>query len=88
MTRVCKNTDRFTEAAIDDEIVLMRMDTGEFFSLTGTAVEVWHLIDNERSQSDIVELLQRVFDAPTEVIAQDVSELLSELSGIGLVDQL
>lgn len=87
MTRVRKNIERFTEAAIDDEIVLMRIDTGEFYSLSGSGAEVWRLIDDQRSEADIVKMLEASFTAPTAVIANDVTELIRELAGMGLVDR-
>jgi 4-diphosphocytidyl-2C-methyl-D-erythritol kinase len=87
MTRVRKNIERFTEAAIDDEIVLMRIDTGEFYSLSGSGAEVWRLIDDQRSEADIVKMLEASFTAPTAVIAKDVTELIRELAGMGLVDR-
>ena len=87
MTRVRKNVERFTEAAIDDEIVLMRIDTGEFYSLTGTGAEVWRLIDDQRSEADIVKMLESSFSTPAAVIANDVTDLIRELAGMGLVDR-
>ena len=87
MTRVRKNIERFTETAIDDEIVLMRIDTGEFYSLSGTGAEVWRLIDDQRSEADIVKMLEASFSATAAVIAEDVTELIRELAGMGLVDQ-
>lgn len=87
MTRVRKNIERFTEAAIDDEIVLMRIDTGEFYSLSGSGAEVWRLIDDQRSEADIVKMLEASFTAPAAVIAKDVTELIRELAGMGLVDR-
>jgi len=87
MTRVRKNIERFTEAAIDDEVVLMRIDTGEFYSLTGTGAEIWRLIDGERSEADVVKMLESSFNAPAAVIAKDVADLIRELAGMGLVDR-
>ena len=87
MTRVRKNIERFTEAAIDDEVVLMRIDTGEFYSLTGTGAEIWRLIDGERSEADVVKMLESSFNAPAAVIAKDVADLIRELAGMGLIDR-
>ena len=36
MTAITKRLERLTEAEIDDEIVVMLIDKGEFFSLSGT----------------------------------------------------
>ena len=54
MTALIKAAGRFTEADIDHEIVIMRLDNGEFFSLSGTAAAIWRLIDGERDTAALV----------------------------------
>ena len=36
MGNLTKQANRFTETDIDEEIIVMRLDNGEFFSLSGT----------------------------------------------------
>ena len=52
--QLAKREDRFTEAAIDDEIVVMRLDNGEFFSLSATSAAIWRLIDGTNDRDEIV----------------------------------
>lgn len=85
MTAITKLTDRFTEADIDHEIVIMRLDTGEFFSLSGTAAALWRLIDGERDQPGLVAAAAREFDPGDSDIAADVHEFLSRLRETGLL---
>ena len=80
-----KRLDRFTETAIDDEIVVMKLDTGDFFSLSGTAAAAWRLIDGSRDRPDIVAALAAEFDADNGRIAADVDAFLLELCDAGLV---
>ncbi len=85
MTAIAKLRDRFTEADIDHEIVIMRLDNGEFFSLTGTAAEIWRLIDGTRDQAALVAAAADQFDAGERDIAGDVDEFLSQLRETGLL---
>ena len=85
MNRVIKLSECFTEAAIDDEIVIMRVDTGEFFSLTGTAATTWRLIDGQRGRDALIAALADEYSTDGAAIAADVDEFLAQLKETGLL---
>ena len=85
MSSIRKLAANYTEADIDDEIILMRLDNGELLSLTETAAVVWRLIDGMRDRDALVTTLGTQFDADRQLIARDVAELLQQLSEAGLV---
>lgn len=85
MTAITKRFDRFTEASIDEEIVIMRLDNGEFFSLSGTAAAIWRLIDGTLDQPALVTAAAREFAADESEIARDVDEFLLQLKETGLL---
>lgn len=85
MAAITKLKDRFTEADIDEEIVVMRLDNGEFFGLSGTAAAIWRLIDGQRDRADLVAALIREYSGRQEEIAADVDELLAQLREAGLL---
>ena len=85
MTILAKQSDRFTETDIDDEIVVMRLDTGEFFSLAGTGAAAWRLIDGTRDRSALITALATEFDGVEAEIAADIDEFLAQLKDLGLV---
>ena len=85
MNRVIKLSERFTEAAIDDEIVIMRVDTGEFFSLTGTAATTWRLIDGNRNRDALLAALADEYSTDEAAIAADVDDFLAQLKETGLL---
>jgi len=80
-----KLADRFTEADIDSEIVIMRLDSGEFFSLTGTGAAIWRLIDGQRDRDALIHAAAREFDGPGDDIARDVDAFLAQLTTTGLL---
>lgn len=85
MTAIAKQTNRFTETDIDDEIVVMRLDTGEFFSLAGTGAAAWRLIDGTRDRAALITALAEEFDGVEGEIAADVDDFLAQLKELGLV---
>lgn len=83
--KLAKAADRFSETVIDDEIVVMSLQNGDFFSLTGTAKAIWQLIDGTRDRPTIAaELGARFGCAPAE-IAADIDAFIAQLDGAGLL---
>lgn len=82
---LAKAEGAFSETAIDDEIVLMNLATGDFFSLEGTSRAIWLLIDGARSRSDIIAALAGVYSAEPDAIAADLDAFVGELRGAGLL---
>ena len=87
MAALVKLRDRFTETEVDDEIVIMRLDNGEFFALSGTAASAWRLIDGNRDRAALVAALRHEFIDDEEQIRGDVDELLGRLTDMGLLGE-
>ena len=85
MSALEKQSDRFTEADIDSEIVVMRLDNGEFFSLSGTSAAIWRLIDGKRDRAALLAALREQFDGAQTSITADVDEFLARLRETGLL---
>jgi hypothetical protein len=85
MAALAKLTDRFTEARLDDEIVIMRLDNGEFFALSGTAATIWRLIDEERDSEALVAAVAAEYKTSEGDLAGEVQDFLQDLEGIGLL---
>ena len=85
MAAIVKQSGRFTETDIDDEIVVMRLDSGEFFSLAGTGAAIWRLIDGSRDRAGLVAALAAEYESDKDEIAADVDEFLAKLEEQGLV---
>lgn len=85
MSAVNKIEGSFVETEVDEELVLMRIADGDFFSLEGTARAVWQAIDGARDRDGIVRHLAQEFDAPAQAIAGDTHAFIDELVAAGLV---
>ena len=85
MTVIAKYTERFTEADIDDEIVIMRLDTGDFYSLSGTSAAIWRLIDGTRDRRSLLSALASEFDGDPDAMNKDVDDFLDNLRELGLL---
>jgi len=86
MAALAKLVERFTETDVDDEIIVMRLDNGEFFALSGTAAAAWRLIDGKRDRAALLADLAVEFAADKSQIAADLDEFLERLKESRLVD--
>lgn len=88
MSQILRKADgAYSETAIDDEIVVMSLEDGDFFSLTGSARAIWLLIDGTRSRAAVLAALAAEFSCPEGEIAPDLDAFLADLSGAGLLAQ-
>jgi Coenzyme PQQ synthesis protein D (PqqD) len=80
-----KLTDRYVETAIDDETVVMDMDSAEFFSLNETAGAVWRAIDGLRGRDEIVAAVAAEYGAEPQTLADDIDAVLAKFQEAGFV---
>ena len=52
-----KLKDNFVVTQVDDEVLIVDLDGGELFSLSGTGRAVWEAIDGKRDADAIAALL-------------------------------
>lgn len=80
-----KQFERFSQTTIDEEIVLMDLGNGDFFSLTGTAAEIWTLLDDTAGKEGIIAALSERHDVEAEAIQEDVEQFLDQLTEAGFI---
>ena len=80
-----KASDRFSETTIDDETVVMSLDSGDFFSLSGTARTIWELLDGTRDRAALIATVAGRYGVAGESIAGEVDAFLTQLDQAGLI---
>lgn len=75
----------FAETVIDGEVVLLNLQEGTFFSLTGTAALIWPLIDGTRSRAALLAELAAAHGEDAALIAPDLDAFLAQLTEAGFV---
>jgi len=82
---VLKCDGNFIEQLIDDEIVLLDLDSADFFSLSGTARDVWSLVDGARDRDAIIAALAEEYDCSADQIDGDVEQFLEQMVAGGFL---
>ncbi|WP_435199737.1 PqqD family protein [Qipengyuania sp. 902] len=85
MTKPRKITANYVETEIDDEILLVDLDGGELFSLSGTAREIWRLIDGEQTLDEIADTVARGYSVEEKQLQRDVARFVAQLRDAALV---
>lgn len=81
-----KKPEAFAESGIDDEWILMNVDTGHFHSVSGVALDVWNAIDGTRTLDVIQSMMADRYAIDRETCAAEVATFVGELRAAGFVD--
>ncbi len=79
------DTPSVVSEVIDDELVVMNLATGHYFSSTGSGAVAWACLEQGMDTSAIAAVLGEAFDAPTAQIETDLSVFIESLRSNGLV---
>jgi pyrroloquinoline quinone biosynthesis protein D len=81
-----KRTDRFVETEIDGETVVMELETGDFFSLSGSALSIWQLIDGTRDRASLLAAIAAEYQTTEAHLVGDVDEFVADLKAAKLIE--
>ncbi len=82
-----KATNRLAETEIDDEIVLMNIDTGHFHALRNTGLAIWKLIDGTRDINALCDALRQSYAVDPDVCAIEVDRFINLMVEAGFVER-
>lgn len=80
LTHIPKHGDKILVQQVNDTMVLLSLDDGQYYALDEIGARVWELCDGTRSVSDVIATICQEYDAPAETVRADVLELLGELT--------
>lgn len=70
---------------VDDEIMLMSVDSGKYYGMDEIGSRIWQLIRQPIAISSLCDLLAEEFEVDDLTCQRDVLTFLNELSGEGLI---
>jgi hypothetical protein len=85
-TSVCfkVNSPNVVHEVFDDEVVIINLDTGVYYSVNGLAADIWTRIDGSTAGAIIDDLAVR-YAMPASDVEMSVRPFLDELGAEGLV---
>ncbi|HEX9805525.1 MAG TPA: HPr-rel-A system PqqD family peptide chaperone [Alteraurantiacibacter sp.] len=80
-----KRPEQFADAALDDEVVLIDADSGEFFAIKDSALAIWQRLDKESDLDRVIASLCEDFHVSAEQCRADVEVFVAQLAERGYV---
>lgn len=72
---------------MNGETVMMHIDKGTYFALTGSGGQIWEALETPSTLSDVVTYIEREFDvSDVDDLDSMISEFVGKLLEQGLVD--
>jgi hypothetical protein len=75
---------KIVHETFDDEVVIINLDNGTYYSVEGVAAEIWTRIDGATAKEIIGELTSR-YEAGEQEVSPPVMRFLDELQSEGLI---
>ncbi|MEM8674878.1 MAG: PqqD family peptide modification chaperone [Cyanobacteria bacterium P01_G01_bin.67] len=79
------NAPNIVSETIDGEVVIVNLVKGDYYSLFKTAADIWSLIEQETTRSNIINNLHRNFDCSAIDVAGAVEGFLAKIEAEGLI---
>ncbi len=70
---------------LHDELVMMDIDQGKYFSLNPVATRIWDLLEQPLSTKGLCEILTGEYEVEPDQCRHEVEEYLEEMVRLGLV---
>ena len=70
---------------LDDTIVMMDVDEGQYYELDPIGARIWNLLENGRSAAELCDALAGEFDVDPDTCRHDTLEFLQSASDLRIV---
>ena len=75
----------FVATEMDGDLVMMSIENGEYYGLTGIAPRIWDVLGSPHTVKELLDELLQQYDVAEMVLAADVDLFLSDMKQNGLV---
>lgn len=83
-TRYIRN-NKCISGRLNDELVMMNMDKGKYFSLNPVATRIWDMLEKPMIIDDLCVLLMGEYEVCEEECRSEVGEVIAEMVRLGIV---
>jgi len=72
-------------ASVDDELVMLSVEKGQYFGVAGVGPRIWELLESVDTENDIVVSILREYEVDETTCRRDVRDFLDRMIEMGLV---
>lgn len=85
-TTLLKRNPDMVAANIDGDVVMMGVDQGQYYGISGVGSRVWELLEEPISIDGITEVICREYETDSATCHDDMSKFVNELVKIDLIE--
>ncbi len=78
-SRATKDTSQVIDRVVDDEALLIHLQSGNYFSLNDVGTRIWEHLDGVQTIADVAEALALEYDVSLEQAQADTLQLVDAL---------
>ena len=71
---------------LDDQVVMMDVESGNYYGLNPVASRIWELTENPTTISEICQTLEREFDVTLEMCQKETIDFLEKLLEFKIIE--
>jgi hypothetical protein len=75
------NQAKMVHETIDNEVIIINLETGTYYNIVDTGVEVWRLVEQGISRPQLLEAMAYQYAADRDTVVSAVNAFLDELLG-------
>lgn len=83
--RKLQRNDELIVASVDDELVMLSVEKGQYFGVSGVGIRIWELLESPRSELNIIEIILNEFQVDEVTCRRDVGDFLDQMLELELV---
>jgi hypothetical protein len=83
---VLKRSDGAAFEVVAGEAILIRLDTGTYFSLNKVGTEFWEMLDGEQSVGEHAAVIAAKYEVDEQMVQGDLLELAGKMAADNLVE--
>ena len=77
--------DDWVGSQVDDQYVMIHLDSGRYMALNQTAAAAWHALETPLGRDDLVDTFVARFRVDPETCARSVDAMLDKMTEMGLI---
>jgi hypothetical protein len=79
------NNQHVAHEIIENEVVIIHLDNGNYFNLEGVGTDIWNGIVANMSKTDIINSLLNSYEGEEELITESVNNFINQLESEELI---
>ncbi|WP_461637520.1 lasso peptide biosynthesis PqqD family chaperone [Labilibaculum euxinus] len=83
--RLIVRKESIVTSVIDGEVVMMDMESGNYYGLGKIGSRIWDLLESPSSINLVCDILHQEFDVAREICEKDVADFLGQMEKKGIV---